>query len=817
MPTSSTYKLPRMHLRLLSVLFCLMAMTSCSVDKYLRDGDKVLYRNKIEVVMADSAAATKEVDAAAKSAEKYLSQKPNKRALGVRWKMRLYCSTRSSDSSWWGNLWREQGERPVVYSEELAYQSARQLERLMGSKGCFQSEVTFDTIGKGHRDVTVCYTIHASSRYRIDEVKYRSMQQDIDDLLQAWQPNSRLHIGDYYDQDVLQEERRQIAAYLQQKGYYYASSSLIHFYIDTTYDSHQLSILVSVRQPEVTGDDGSVRRVPLQVYHIDNIYIYPNSHVAMDTHQWHFDTLVLPYNSRLGKNSYNFIYSTPISPSPRAISRSMYIFNGQTYRPSIVSNTTNGLLDLNNFKFIDISFKPSPQSSDTNRLLDAQIRLLNTTQHRISLSFELTNGSSSNTSNNNYFTSGNLGLGQNLSYHNNNLFGGAEQFTVEENLLLETPKSVLIERQKGFYNIFSSFELGGSTTLDLPEFILPFTSNIIWQRSKPHTLFNLSTDYIYRIIHFPSDEEGEDPLSVTLERIRFSTSWGYTWNQDRTRRHKLMPINVSFTHTISGDLYFDYLFLITKDIRYLYQTNNYVLLNTLYEYTYSNQQMGVRKNFDYLHLAVETAGNLMGVLNRALDGPLGEDKDVDYYQYFYFNTEYKHYFHIGTRQTLVLRTLVGAGLPYGHSHSLPYEKVFFGGGPTTMRAWQIRYLGPGEYPSREMDYPFSVADVQVVANIEHRFPLFSIFEGALFCDVGNIWNLADFGIGEDAAFDAAALLRGVAWGAGFGLRANVSIITLRLDLAFPVYDPGYAVGNRWISDHFAWNKMVANFGVNYPF
>lgn len=785
----------------LTVLF----LASCSADKYLPEGGRMLRKNRVAVVMADGSKTPKEVTDAAKNAQQYISQQPNKKVLFVRAKMRLYCSTNPKDSSGWGNFWREQGETPVVYDENAARHSAQQIASLMRSKGCFNSRVDVDTHHCRHNEVEVNYTIHASQRYKIDEVRFRSMQNDINDLLKQWEPNSGIRVGDWYDQSVMDAERQNIADFLLRRGYYYARSSLVHFMVDTTFDSRLLSILVTVRQPETTDNEGHSRRMPLQKYKVDNIYIYPNSNITLDGSRRQFDTLVVPYESRQGLTNYRFIYNTPITPSPRAISRSMYIFSGQTYRPSIVTSTNNGLLDLNNFRFTDISFEPSPASTDTAPLLDARVRLLNASRHKISLSFELTNGSgASGGEDYNFFTSGNIGLGENLSYSNCNLFGGAEQLTVEQSLLIETPKSVFAQREAGFYNIFSSFELGGGVTLNLPEFLLPFTGGIAWQRNKPHTLFTLNTDYLYRTFNMKDAYDGLDTL-LHIERIRFSTAFGYNWNQGRDKQHRLFPINVSYTHTITGGEYFDYLALVTQDYRYFAQ--NYLIFNTSYQFTFSNQRPGVRHNFDYLNVNVETAGNILNLADRAVGLPLGEDKEVDYYQYFRLEGEYKHYFYIGRASTLVLRGLAGVGLPYGHSSELPYERMFYGGGPTTMRAWQIRRLGPGNYPMHLIDMPISMGDIQLVANIEQRFPITGIFEGAVFADIGNVWTLEQI----------KEIPTSFAVGTGLGLRVNVSFITIRLDLAFPLYDPGYDEGDRWLTQHFQWNKTVVNFGINYPF
>ena len=72
---------------------------------------------------------------------------------------------------------------------------------------------------------------------------------------------------------------------------------------------------------------------------------------------------------------------------------------------------------------------------------------------------------------------------------------------------------------------------------------------------------------------------------------------------------------------------------------------------------------------------------------------------VPFSQYVRLNTEYKHYFYLGRKSTFVTRLLAGIGFPYGNSKAMPYEKSFFGGGPTTIRAWHLRHLGPGNYQS----------------------------------------------------------------------------------------------------------------------
>ena len=60
-------------------------------------------------------------------------------------------------------------------------------------------------------------------------------------------------------------------------------------------------------------------------------------------------------------------------------------------------------------------------------------------------------------------------------------------------------------------------------------------------------------------------------------------------------------------------------------------------------------------------------------------------------------------------------------------NNLPFFKAFFAGGPNSMRAWQLRRLGPGSLVENfdgTTGTPERFGDVQLEGNIEYRFHLF---------------------------------------------------------------------------------------------
>ena len=784
--------------RLYHLLLLLPLLTSCYTYRYVPEGSHLLYDTKQTVTMSDSSAVSSAVKEALKQSDDYYVQRRNSRVLGIRKLpvgMWIYSVASPNDKTLWGRYWRQLGQAPVVYDADKARRTAQQLQGLLESKGCFHSTVTFDTVAIDEKKITIGYRINATPRYMVDEVTYRTANDTVARLLEQWRGASPLQGGQYYDQEKLTAERSRLVNNLHDAGFYHASAAMVHFLVDTTYDEHHLSIDVVV---DATG---------LRIYHINNIYIYPGSTAGLRSGERTYDTLIFNYPGTSRRIDYLFVYDRPMTLRPQTISRSMMLFPGMTYRPRYVQNTYNSLLNLRNFKYINVEFSESPASDATLPLVDAHVRLVGNTPQRISLSLELTNASPlGGKDSGNFFSNGNLGVETSLEYQHKNLFGGAELFKVKGTLLLELPKFILTQRVDNFYDNFSAFEVGLESSLDVPIFLLPFASGIVWQRTQPHTLISFGGSYQYR---------------YWFERILANTSFGYSWSQNRRKRHQLLPIELTYVRMLSLDGEFMQRLETAGDLRLNYQYSSHFIMDARYDYTYSNQQLGSRNDFTLLHLSVETAGNVLSALSKMASG--GSDSNnvrqiygVPFSQYVRFNGEYTRYLRLGRSSTLVTRLLVGAGMPYGNSVSMPYEKSFYGGGPTTMRAWQLRHLGPGSYEGSD-NMLERVGDLQLVANIEGRFPIAGIFEGALFADAGNVWlyNSSDQYPGGEWRWDR--VLSEIALGVGLGLRVNVSIATLRLDFAIPLYDPGFSSALRWRPAHWNIDQVVTNFGINYPF
>lgn len=157
-----------------------------------------------------------------------------------------------------------------------------------------------------------------------------------------------------------------------------------------------------------------------------------------------------------------------------------------------------------------------------------------------------------------------------------------------------------------------------------------------------------------------------------------------------------------------------------------------------------------------------------------------EEMDIRYYQIFSKSSQ------------LVYRIYGGLGIAYGNSDVeggsiLPFEKSFFTGGANDLRAFRSRTVGPGSYVTDQNYEKFG--DIKLNGNIEYRFDIVKILQGAIFFDAGNVSFRGDVTGYNGGTFHGNSFYREFASGAGLGARFNFTFFIMRLDAALPVTNP----------------------------
>jgi outer membrane protein assembly factor BamA len=190
------------------------------------------------------------------------------------------------------------------------------------------------------------------------------------------------------------------------------------------------------------------------------------------------------------------------------------------------------------------------------------------------------------------------------------------------------------------------------------------------------------------------------------------------------------------------------------------------------------------------------------------------NKNVFYSKYVKLFTLNKFYFSADRRANTVLATNFKLGdiIEYGGGEQvIPVQPIyrFFSGGSSSVRGWNARRNGMVE--NTELGGNFFVE-----GSFEIRRKLFPAsesftknFGAAIFFDYGNIWNNhRDFTTKE------------ISMAIGFGLRYDIFIGPIRIDLGFKLYDPKAPEGEKWLFDDIGQifkNKYAIHFGIGQAF
>lgn len=229
-------------------------------------------------------------------------------------------------------------------------------------------------------------------------------------------------------------------------------------------------------------------------------------------------------------------------------------------------------------------------------------------------------------------------------------------------------------------------------------------------------------------------------------------------------------------------------------------------------------------------IGIESGGTTLNFLGekklKFVEDLLGNKETMQFYRFLRINFDYRKYIFLGQKRSsqLAYKFIGGIAYAYGeeNDYQLPYEKNFFIGGPSSLRAWKPRRLGPGSHDtdSNLIEQPGSVL---IESSVEYRFKIFKFLgdiNGAFFIDAGNIWGL-NYPSSPQSNFKFDSFLNQIAIGTGFGLRWDFSYFILRLDMAVKVINPAKSKNNKWvlnqISINSSENPIEFNIGIGYPF
>ena len=690
------------------------------------------------------------------------------------------------------------GEPPVIFDTTLARKSAEQLRLYVVKHGWFNATASYSykRTPQTRRDtgqkVDVTYKIIAGKPYYIDTIEYHIPDERIVRYMKETLDESDLVPGVRFQTDLLDNERKAITDNLRQVGYFTLSKEYFYYRVDTTLGNHKVMVdLVLTPWNKVTADPtDSTRQYP--VYHIKQISLLPKKGFQNNA----------PIRDTIAVHDYQVIESPAFKVKPKVLTQNILFKPGDLFNAEEVNLTYRRLSQLPYVSAVNISFTSPPEDSLNNNL-NCTIALSPAPKQNVRFEINGTNNA------------GNLGINGKLGYLNRNFFRGSELFQVslaggiEAQQLLTSSSSN--SNQVGKNVTFNTKEFGPELSLRIPHFLLPLKAEKFAKSANPATVLSASFNY----------QQRPDYL-----RRRLRSSLSYAWNETDFKQWIVTPIELSLIDIAKSSSFEQQLQAINDP----YLTNSYsnqFIPNGRITYIFNNQSLSKRKRVLYYRADLESSGLLWRLAYNLTNAP----KD-DQGSYRALNIRFAHYIkltqeirvrrNISDKTSVAYRFLGGLGVPLVNLHALPFEKSYYGGGANDIRAWQARTLGPGSYRDLTSQYD-RIGDIQLEGNVEYRFKLISLLEGALFMDAGNIWLLHQT-TQEDgsvprpgATFKPNKFMSEIAMGGGVGLRLNFTYFLIRFDLALQLKDPSLDPGERWLfQPKSAYNQYIDQINQNDP-
>ena len=758
---------------ILFVVMPVVALVSCGVQKHIPE--EALYLKRVGVRSSDPTAT------APYQLGEYVVQRPNKKWFGAKVPMRLYCLSKPGSERGSSRLLRRIGEAPVLYDTLLTRRTLQQMRLALASGGYLQASVR-DSAQVHRKALSLTYYVDPGPRYTV-----RSLSRVVDDpqleplLCGPDTLSSLLSIGMPFDTNILEAERTRITDRLRNIGFYKFNKEYITYLADTLPGSQQVGLTLRVRLQQTDGRS------------------LPQSHQQMRIGQvhYHVDESAAPNHPDSVFSQGLLIYHDgPLRLRPTLLTANTALHSGELYSAAGEQATYSNLMRLQAIAHSHMRFSQRGQT-DT---LDCDIFISRAKPLSFAIEVEGTN------------TAGDLGAALDLSFQNKNLFRGSEQLRLKLRGAYEA-----ISGLSG-YDGNSYTELGAEAGLTFPGFLFPFVSK---RYGASH---QASSEITFQVNH-------QDRPEFTRRVI--TAAWRYHWKSLSRRvqhRFDLLEVNYIYMPWISQTFKEQYLDSIGKQNAIL-QYNYENILITKLGYTYSYNSLGAAgsntygKNATALRFSLETSGNVLSVLTRAIDTHTNADGQrtfcgIAYAQYAKASFDFARSLRIDENNSLAFHAALGIAVPYGNSDQLPFEKRYFAGGANSVRGWSVRSLGPGAYNGADEQINFlnQSGDIKLDLNLEYRAFLFWKISGAAFIDAGNIWTIKEYEDQPGGQFRFDKFLEQIAFSYGLGLRFNLEFFMLRLDAGMKAINPAYSGRDHYPIVHPSFSRDFAlHFAVGLPF
>jgi len=748
------------------VVFTLLFTTSCNLTKHVPKNKLLLSKNVIEINGKKSKN---------NSLYPFLIQKPNSKLIGMSLSLGVYnLGNKDYENKWNSKIFKykdsnhfltkvlslkqmvgyanfrkdinkeifKRQEKPVILDETKTKKTLKNLKLYYIYQGYFKTTTDYRIDTTASKKAEITYQIHTDKAFYIDSLKYNISSPIIDSLYKLHQKNSFIKEKQQFKRTNFEKEAERLTKIFRNAGVYHFSKYSINFReIDSTNSNFKTNVLIDITDRVVQEADSLVS-YPYKLATIQKVNVFTDYSYSYKNNE--------PQDSAIYRGVNFYAYNT-IRYKPHLLALSIFIKPGEKYSDINNEITRKHLQDLENFKSIKITYKDIG-----NNQLIATVLLTPIKQYSVKVETELTHNNLKP-----YALSGKL------SYKNKNTLKRNEIFQ------LGLQGSFINVKAGELTSFFNAWELGFDASYKIPRFLIPFYKNNSFLRKfTPKTTFTIGTSF---------------QKNIGLDKQRFTTITSYNWNSSKKASHTFELFNAQFIRNINVNSFFriypsefrklssiqqdniiyfpnevdtdnalqfvnnalsntdfqqnnevDYLKIKNIKKRYSIITEDVLVPTISYQLQYNTQSSFKDTDYSYIRAKVSSSGLITSALtNKTSETNTKQIFGINVAQYLKLDVEYRKHWNLGRKNTVALRTSVGYAMPYGNSNSIPFSRSYFAGGPNDLRAWKIYDLGPG---GEESGLEFNVGNFKILSNLEYRFDIVNSLKGALFIDVGNIWD-----------------------------------------------------------------------------
>ena len=795
------------------VLFTLITtlLSSCSISKNLIEGEKILKKNNLFI---------NDVITQNDSLNNLFLQNKNSTFIGIPVGALIYTASKSNTDSifdnWllkkrnkkkltrlfsekqvnqireyyksFNNWKKDNGEKLVLIDSSKTLESAKNLNSYFQNIGYLDNRVSFEIEDDKTKSffADINYKVSTGPQYYVGDVNSIIESKIIDSIYKNNIEKSFLIKNQVFRTKNFEFERDRLNRLFKNSGIYnfQINSILFDVEIDSAKNVYSLPIKVIIK------DDN------YKVHKIDKISVKSLKEVES-----------LDLNSDFISNQIKFK-------------------TGSVFNDSLRTITLQNFNKLDLFSFPSISYEYLNKSSNS---LEANIILNSKKKYGIGFGLDIkqSNIEDIGVSFENRFKTRNIFKnGENLEISASGSLGKSANVTISQinyDLILRFPKFLFLKNNKALKSLDqrSFINLGASNqrNIGLDRNSFKFDLNYSW--NKKNNFYNLSLSQVELIKnkniqnYFNIYSNSYDIINEIAKDYAFNTNYFLNGNLKIPDGIDLFIDDALSIHslTLSSEDY--------KQINYLNNrkkrlTTNNLIIGSTFSISNNYETRYDKTNFNQWRIKFQSAGALTNILignSKKNNEGLKTISDLPFSQFIKSELSYIKHWTLGDNSTIASRYFLGFAIPYGNSNNIPFSESFFGGGSNDNRAWEVYRLGPGSSGATD---EFNEGNLKIAFNFEYRFKMFGRFNGALFTDVGNIWNILDDTEDDRRTFNNLKDLNELAIGSGFGLRYDSGLFVFRLDMGLKTYNPARNKDERWFKD-FSLKKSVFNIGLNYPF